>query len=93
MTISKIIMNVEPFGFELNNAIMNKKIILLFYVFCAAIIPMSANVNVTISDGVENVELKQKMERTIAAILNEVNSAQAESRALDFKIMGVDVAV
>ena len=72
---------------------MNKKIILLFYVFCAAIIPMSANVNVTISDGVENVELKQKMERTIAAILNEVNSAQAESRALDFKIMGVDVAV
>ena len=72
---------------------MNKKIILLFYVFCAAIIPMSASVNVTISDGVENVELKQKMERTIAAILNEVNSAQAESRALDFKIMGVDVAV
>ena len=86
-------MNVEPFGFELNNAIMNKKIILIFYVFCAAIIPMSASVNVTISDGVENVELKQKMERTIAAILNEVNSAQAESRALDFKIMGVDVAV
>ena len=72
---------------------MNKKIILLFYVFCAAIIPMSASVNVTISDGVENVELKQKMERTIAAILNEVNSAQAASRALDFKIMGVDVAV
>ena len=72
---------------------MNKKIILLFYVFCTAILPMSANVNVTISDGVENVELKQKMERTIAAILNEVNSAQAESRALDFKIMGVDVAV
>lgn len=72
---------------------MNKKIILLFYVLCAALIRVSASVNVTISDGVENVELKQKMERTIAAILNEVNSAQAESRALDFKIMGVNVDV
>ena len=72
---------------------MKKKTILLFYALCAAIMSVSAGVNVTISDGVENAELKQKMERTIAAILNEANSAQAANRALDFKVMGVDVAV
>ena len=72
---------------------MKKKTILLFYALCAAIMSVSAGVNVPISDGVEIAEHKQQMERTIAAILNEANSAQAANRALDFKVMGVDVAV
>ena len=46
-------------------------------------------VSITISDGIENQTIKQKMEHTMSALLTEINNAQAQGRALSFK--GLDV--
>lgn len=43
-----------------------------------------AEVRVTISDGIDNVALKTKMENSMSALLTEVNAAQAGNRALNF---------
>ena len=50
-------------------------------------------VSVTISDGIENQSIKLKMENAIERILNEVNSAQADHRMLNFYAMGVNQQV
>ena len=52
-----------------------------------------AQISVTITDGVDNPALKAKMEHSIAAILNEVNAAQAADRNLNFAEMGVNTRV
>lgn len=55
---------------------------------------MSANaVTVTITDGIDNLAIKSRMENAIERILNEVNAAQANHRALDFNTMGVNLQV
>lgn len=43
-----------------------------------------AEVRVTISDGIDNVALKTKMENSMSVLLTEVNAAQAGNRALNF---------
>lgn len=50
-------------------------------------------VSVTISDGIDNQSIKLKMENAIERILNEVNSAQAGHRMLNFYAMGVNQQV
>ena len=50
-------------------------------------------VSVTISDGIDNLSIKLKMENAIERILNEVNSAQADHRMLNFYAMGVNQQV
>ncbi len=52
-----------------------------------------AQISVTITDGVDNPALKAKMEHSIAAILNEINAAQAADRNLNFAAMGVNTRV
>ena len=44
---------------------------------------------VTISDGMDNAQIKEKMESTISAILTEANNAQAEGRDLRLGAIGV----
>ena len=48
-----------------------------------------ANVRLTISDGIDNAQIKAKMEYTISAILTEANNAQAEGRDLRLGAIGV----
>ena len=45
-------------------------------------------VNVTITDGIYNSDVKYRIENGIAHILNEVNAAQEENRNLNFAAMG-----
>jgi len=53
----------------------------------------AAQISVTITDGIDNQAVKAKMERNIAAILNEINAAQAADRNLNFAVMGVNTRV
>ena len=50
-------------------------------------------VNVTITDGIDNVAIKSRMEKSIVRILNEINAAQSAHRHLDFTVMGVNKQV
>ena len=50
-------------------------------------------VNVTITDGIDNVAIKSRMEKSIVRILNEINAAQSAHRRLDFTVMGVNKQV
>ena len=45
-------------------------------------------VNVTITDGIDNSNVKSRMENSVASILNEVNAAQSAGRSLNFAAMG-----
>ena len=53
--------------------------------------PLVSAVSVTISDGIYNQTIKTRMEKSIECILNEVNAAQADHRALNFYVMGVKI--
>jgi hypothetical protein len=55
--------------------------------------PLVSAVSVTISDGIYNQTIKTRMEKSIECILNEVNAAQADHRALNFYVMGVNQQV
>ena len=45
------------------------------------------------SEGIDNGSVKAKMERTISALLTEINSAQAEGRAINFAPLGISSKV
>ena len=49
---------------------------------------VAANVNFSISDGIDDAALKSKMEGEVSRILSEINAAQEAGRALDFSAMG-----
>lgn len=70
-----------------------KKIFLSLVLSVVMALPMNATINVTLLDGIDNQEIKHKMECTIAAMLNEVNSAQSQNRFLNFSVMGVNTQV
>ena len=61
------------------------------FVILLSIMPLIAwaNVRMTISDGIDNAQIKAKMEYTISAILTEANNAQAEGRDLRLGAIGV----
>ena len=61
------------------------------FVILLSIMPLFAwaNVRLTISDGIDNAQIKAKMESTISAILTEANKAQAEGRDLRLGAIGV----
>ena len=72
---------------------MMKKVLLCSLALMAAIIVKADNISFTISDGIDNNAIKSKMENSITRILNEVNSAQAAGRNLNFSVMGVNTRV
>ncbi len=70
-----------------------KKRFFWFTLLAALYCSVANAVSVTISDGINNNTLKSKMENATERILNEVNSAQAGNRALNFYLMGVNQRV
>ncbi len=70
-----------------------KKTVMLCLLSMIIVAINAANVTVTITDGVSNEALRQKMENSIARILNEINEAQAADRNLNFAAMGVGQSV
>lgn len=62
-------------------------------IFSLTIALQAASITVTITDGVDNDALRQKMEHNIARILDEINAAQAADRNLNFAVMGVNTDV
>ena len=72
---------------------MRNIIFCLFLSLSLSIVVRAFDISVTITDGVESDALRQKMERNIMQILNEINAAQAADRNLDFSAMGVGTDV
>ena len=68
---------------------MKKILFVVSLIIGGLAVGMNANaVNVTITDGIENPEVKYRIENSIARILNEVNAAQSAGRSLNFAAMG-----
>ena len=68
----------------------------LFFVCVALIAAMTIqaqNVNLTISDGIDNITIKSKIENSVSRILSEINAAQASRRSLNFAAMGINTSV
>lgn len=66
---------------------------LWFIIFVTAFCIKANAVSVVISDGIENQAVKIRMENAIERILNEVNAAERNHRALNFYAMGVNQQV
>lgn len=60
------------------------KIILSILLICLCFAHRAWAVEVIITDGLKNVQLKQKMERSLSALLTEVNAAHEKERKIDF---------
>ena len=71
---------------------MKRILFCLAFVICQLSVS-TAQISVTITDGIDNAALKSKIEHSIAAILNEINAAQAADRDLNFAAMGVNTRV
>lgn len=67
-----------------------KKVFLLMMLFVALFYTEASAVSVTITDGIDSPTIKAKMENAIERILNEVNAAQSNHRALNFYRMDVN---
>lgn len=69
------------------------KRIVFSFLFLFSLWSISANVNVTISDGIDNYSLQSKMEREMSALLSEINSAEQAQRSLDFSSLHLPLSV
>ena len=68
---------------------MKKILFVVSLIIGGLAVGMNSNaVNVTITDGIENPDVKYRIENSIARILNEVNAAQSAGRSLNFAAMG-----
>ena len=76
---------------QINHKLQSMNDMKKIFVILLSIMPLFAwaNVRMTISDGIDNAQIKEKMESTISAILTEVNKAQAEGRDLRLGAIGV----
>ena len=70
-----------------------KRVTFIFVLFSICLFVKAECIKFSISDGIDSLELKAKMESSITTILNEVNAAYAENRALDFSKMEVNERV
>ncbi len=70
-----------------------KRIFLTLIVLCSACFIKGTNISVTLLDGIDNVALKTKMEQHISSMLDEINSAQAAGRNLNFASLGIPTMV
>lgn len=71
---------------------MKKFFLLLAFVFFFSMASW-ANVTVSISDGLSNAALQQKMEQKMTTLLTEINAAQSEDRNLNFGILNLPTSV
>lgn len=68
-----------------------RRFLLTIILFCP--IALLAGVQVSISSGIDNSSVKAKMERSMSALLSEVNDAQAAGRAINFGPLGLNSSV
>ena len=68
-------------------------LLFVLFNFCCMNVHAEGFVRFTISDGIDSLELKAKIESNATKILNEINAACAEKRALDFSKMEVKESV
>lgn len=69
------------------------KRVVFSFLFLFSFWSISANVNVTIADGIDNSSLQSKMEREMSALLSEINSAEQAQRSLDFSSLNLPLSV
>lgn len=69
---------------------MYKKIILVMLLLPMA---LSAAVQVSISEGIENASVKSLMESRMSALLSEINAAEASGRSLNFRNLSISPSV
>ena len=77
----------------MRNNTFTKALIAILVCLYANIVMAADNVTVRISDGIENVAVKSKIERTISAILTEANAAHEGRREMNYSILGVPSSV
>lgn len=72
---------------------MKKFILVLMMLMCSINLMAGTKVTVVITDGIDNVSVKEKMERSISKILTEANSAQKEGRQMNYSQLGLPADV
>ena len=71
-----------------------KRTILLFVVLIVCLVVNADGVvKFSISDGIDSLKLKAKIERNLTRLLNEINNAYTENHSLDFSKMEVNESV
>ncbi len=65
----------------------------LLFIILFSPVALFGGVQVSISDGIDNMSLKNKMERTMSALLTEVNNAQAAGRSINFSSLNINTDV
>ncbi len=68
-----------------------KRIIIVITLFAITLGAAAQDINFTICDGIQNQTVRQRMERGINGLLNEVNRACAQQRPL--RLDGIDMAL
>ncbi len=72
---------------------MKQVIITLFFCVCGLQVFSANSVTFTISDGIDDIAVKSKMERTISAILTEANAAHEGGREMNYSALGIPSSV
>ena len=65
-----------------------KKKLLMFIMALVAMYGKANEVNFTVSDGIDNITIKSKIESSVSRLLSEINAAQEVGRSLNFSAMG-----
>ena len=66
---------------------------LLLFIILFSPIALFGGVQVSISDGIDNMSVKAKMEHTMSALLTEINNAQSAGRNINFGSLGLNSSV
>lgn len=70
-----------------------KKLISIILVMSLCTLCSYASIKVTVTDGIDNETVKQRIEQNLSTMLTEINSAQSENRNLDFASLKVNSTV
>ena len=70
-----------------------KKLISIILVMSLCTLCSYASIKVTVTDGIDNEAVKQRIEQNLSTMLTEINSAQSENRNLDFASLKVNSTV
>ena len=70
-----------------------KKLISIILVMSLCTLFSYASIKVTVTDGIDNETVKQRIEQNLSTMLTEINSAQSENRNLDFASLKVNSTV
>lgn len=78
---------------SIKRLMLMKRLLFISVVIFSVLWGRAQTVSFTVSDGLDNISVKSKIENSVSRILSEINAAQAEDRNLDFYKMGVNLQV